>query len=202
MRDLKENVYKAQDHVDHIVGEAVKPLNEKLKPFNKVVGDLTGEVTNQNFEVKQQNVNEMMLAQGLDPETDYAPESINKAAIEKWEVDPPADLKEKQERLERYETALKPEKIRLSDEELKRKTDLARTAEALIIAERDRKNELRDQFMQEANLDPAKDQPTAEINTKVEETFKTDPGAEIADMRKRSAGSEDFLSRVWFGLLR
>ncbi|MCA9041818.1 MAG: hypothetical protein KDA65_15800, partial [Planctomycetaceae bacterium] len=180
---LKEGEYKNRDYVNSVSGEAVKPLNEKLKPFNKVVGDLRGAYTNKGFEYKAQLVNEKMKERGLDPELVHPPKDINQEVIDQFEENPSPELLDMRERLEHYDTALKPEIIRLSDEQLEQKKELARNREALILAERDRKEELRVQFMQEANLDPAKDKATDEINKKINDTFAAEPGEKIETLR-------------------
>ncbi|QDU80672.1 hypothetical protein Pla110_24040 [Polystyrenella longa] len=185
MQVLKDTEYKDRDHVNHVTGEAVKPLNEKLKPFNKVVGELRTEYTNKGFEYKQALVNEKMVEAGLDPELQYPPKYLNVEVINEFETSPSPELLELRERLERYEEALTPEIIRLNDEQLKTKTDLARKVESLILAERDRKLELQNQFMVEAELDPENDKPTDAINKKVNETFQAEPGAEIVELREQ-----------------
>ncbi|MEZ6049580.1 MAG: heparan-alpha-glucosaminide N-acetyltransferase domain-containing protein [Planctomycetaceae bacterium] len=201
MAELKENEYRHRDKVNGLIGENNKPLNEKLKPFNKYFGDFKGDINNKDFEMKQSIVARMMTEQGLDPATDYPTEAINEAALNEWEtkyaINYEGELGELHKKLDYYEEALEPEYKDLSDEQEQVKLNAARKYEEVLKAEYKRKEALRDSLMTEANLDPAKDQPTDEINKKIGEQFEAEPGEELTRLREELAALKpEYLEKV------
>ncbi|MAT97881.1 MAG: hypothetical protein CL608_12115 [Anaerolineaceae bacterium] len=187
---LKEE-YHRRDRVNEQINAMNKPLNEQLKPFNELFGKLNAEVTNRDFTVKQEIADRMLKEKGIEPPPEYPPQAIADAAVEEWETtyveNHEGELGEMHARLAYYQAALEPEDRELTDAEEDFKLEVARKYEDLLDAEHARKTEIRNTLMTEANLDPAKDSPTEEINKKVEEQFAAEPGDAVTGLRAELA---------------
>ncbi|QDU78540.1 hypothetical protein Pla110_02440 [Polystyrenella longa] len=191
MAELKEDHYRHRDRINDEIKAMNKPLHEKLKPFNKYVGDLAGKVTKQDYETKQEIVAGLMKAQDLNPETTYPTEQIVATAIEEWETkyveNHEGELGELHQQLEYYQESLKAETVLPTEEQESLKVTVARKYENVLTAEIERKKELRNQLMTEANLDPEKDEPTDEIKKKIIEQFTQEPGETVTGLRAELA---------------
>ncbi|MCA9042347.1 MAG: DUF5009 domain-containing protein, partial [Planctomycetaceae bacterium] len=193
MAELKENLnqdsYRRRDHVNGAINELNKPLNEKLKPFNKVVGDLAGKVKTMDFETKQEIVARMMKEQNLNPTQVYPTEEIFAAAVKEWETkyveNYEGELGELHKQLDYYQEALKPAEIELSDSQEAEKTEIARLSEEILIQEFIHKQEIRDNLMTEVGLDPKKDEPTEEIKKQMNEKYAAEQESIAAEEKKK-----------------
>ena len=188
---LEQDSYRRRDVVNGRIGELNHPLNEQLKPFNEAVGKLAAEVQKQDFDKKQEIVARMMEAEGLNPETDYAPKWISDAAVEEWETkyveNYEGELGELHRKLDYWQDALAPEKMYLSGEEEALKQDIARTYEDLLAAEVIRRNEIRNEVLTAAGLDPETAEPNEEQKKQINEKFAAEREQIATDLRARVA---------------